>query len=220
MRCPTDGTLRSAAPIATASTSTTTITTPTIVQQDSRGQRFRLKILGWSPWGAPVETRIGEDEYNEYKSRLQSLLNNENVANLYIIEDPYAYNFQMLIRLPTVTTSDGAFVAKQKLEKIISENAFVVRSVVPAVKVDASPERKAWYKNFFSTWRALLEECPEQEKGKLREVVRELSVVHTDFRAAVFRLNKKDNTIKWNDTILGVLGVTKEAIDRRLSELS
>ena len=44
--------------------------------------------------------------------------------------------------------------------------------------------------------------------------------MHTDFRAAVFRLNKKDNTIKWNDTILAVLGVTKEAIDRRLSELS
>jgi hypothetical protein len=167
-----------------------------------------------------VESRIGEDEYNEYKTKLQNLLNNENVADKYIIEDPYAYNFQMLIRLPSVATSEDAFVAKQKLEKIVSDNAFVIRSVVPSVKVEPGPERKAWYKNFFSTWRALLEVCPEQEKRKLREVVRELSVVHTDFRAAVFRLNKKDNTIKWDDTILAVLGVTKEAIDRRLSELT
>ena len=126
----------------------------------------------------------------------------------------------MLIRLPTVTTSDGAFVAKQKLEQIIADNGFVVRSVVPSVKVDASPERKAWYKNFFSTWRALLEECPEHEKGKLREVVRELSVVHTDFRTAVFRFNLEDNTIRWNDTILAVLGVTRESVERRLCDLS
>ncbi len=167
LRCPTDGTLRTAAPSGAAPTTTSSSYTPVQGLQDSRGQRFRLKILGWSPWGAPVESRIGEDEYNEYKTRLPSLLNNGNVANQYIIEDPYAYNFQMLIRLPTVATSEDAFVAKQKLEKIVSDNAFVIRSVVPSVKVEPGPERKAWYKNFFSTWRALLEVCPEQEKRQL-----------------------------------------------------
>ena len=95
-----------------------------------------------------------------------------------------------------------------------------IRGQVLTVRLDADQERKDWYRLFFATWRAVQAEAPVGELQYLKEEPRELAVVHHGCRANLFKLAKHSGKIVWNQSVLASIGVTKEAIERRMADIA
>ena len=183
-------------------------------------RNFRLRIGGFSPWGSPSDSKLSAAEYISQRAVINTLLSAEGCLSAFAIEDPFAYNFQFLVRLPETDTVNQAFQRRAQLDTILQTAQVTIRGKKLDVRLDADQERKDWHRVYFATWRAVQAEASPDALQQLQEEPRELAVVHHGCRANVFKLAKHTGKIVWSQSVLAAIGCTVESIQRRMADLA
>lgn len=114
--------------------------------------------------------------------------------------------FQILVRIPTVTTIQEAFTELAKLNGYARRRNVLIKSSPTEAKVQADAQRKAWYAMFFSTLLTIQDLVP-QDAPRIVPETKALSVYQRDFSEYVCRVDKRKGVMVYQARITATLGL-------------
>ena len=86
------------------------------------------------------------------------------------------------------------------------------------VTLEPDDERKAWLITFFSSFRAVEKFADKAVGGNFHPEISSFSLYHTNFAVALFKLDKKTNTVTWSAGALKDIGTSIGEVSKELSK--